>query len=1017
MAWKSPGIYFKEVDKTDYTNPAASINTTVAIIGFAKQGPIGVPTEITNFNDYKSIFGTPIAGQYAGLAIRNVLSAGGTVLFTRIADESIASRTNVVVKNRSDGTDGILEFNKSSFGQDDLEYKKVYKGMVTTSNNKTKTVIVRAPSSGRLTPQSVMNQLAMAFEGQSGYTEYSLKVPDISSVRSFNVEITNEGEEAKTYGPFITNIVGKGTAYSIKNNIENALKTPKTSQRLYIFGCGKKGTDGSDSIEPIVWEAGNYSGTTVGIANKTFSLVIKKGKDKITTKSITISGGEAGEVTFESLSNQLSLALQQDKINVKFCYGSEGLIEEDDVTKKFNLPYLLFTNLETNEAISISIKSNDRKLLGDNLFVPVLNDTHTTVAASFDDYVVSTASTATNQGVPVGDLNGLFCYFCDVADTKATPLDSTVSVNVDINESTESIIFTSDGCKNISIKPTCFGNFLFEDEDITKSESEDADVKLLKENNNSAAGKFLASFEKEEGIDLSVELNKNRHVIIYEKDSSSPVELNVLEPREEQKNLENYLPLKDLIGEVLTESEFIAKGYAPNDPCVIKRTGKPAVLPEAQDITVFYAREVGEGTTNIGIDIYTSISPLNPSDVIHYIDLYVGGVKKESWEDVSYNPESDKYFVDLINEEPDNGGSAYIKCKVIKNDTTTSDVGLPNTDEVTKNGLIYLGRKLTDDSIEKTDDMPEDDYLSYDFAVGKNGEVDDSTDLFVEAMDTEVSGLCNKDLYSWHILITPDNITEDVQDAAIHLCETMEDGIYIADPPFGLTRKQVVDWHNGKLKDGRSSAFDTNYAATYWPWCKVYDSTSNKYIWAMPSIVMAAQYCRVDGAYGPWYAPAGETNGYMSSVIDIEEHPNKADRDAMYLDMNRVNPFLMLRNGSILAYGEKTLQRKNSTLTKIHTRRMLIALKKELANSVRGFIFMPTMSENISRVRSIISSIMERYRQGGGVASYIVVCDETNNTTETLQQDILNVAVTLVPTGCIEQVEICFTLDKTSSGS
>ena len=50
MAFKSPGIYFTEIDNTEYTNPAAEINTTVAIIGFAKKGPIGEPIEINSYN-------------------------------------------------------------------------------------------------------------------------------------------------------------------------------------------------------------------------------------------------------------------------------------------------------------------------------------------------------------------------------------------------------------------------------------------------------------------------------------------------------------------------------------------------------------------------------------------------------------------------------------------------------------------------------------------------------------------------------------------------------------------------------------------------------------------------------------------------------------------------------------------------------------------------------------------------------------------------------------------------------
>ena len=76
---------------------------------------------------------------------------------------------------------------------------------------------------------------------------------------------------------------------------------------------------------------------------------------------------------------------------------------------------------------------------------------------------------------------------------------------------------------------------------------------------------------------------------------------------------------------------------------------------------------------------------------------------------------------------------------------------------------------------------------------------------------------------------------------------------------------------------------------------------------------------------------------------------------------------------------------------------------------------MPTMAETISKIRGIATSIMEAAKTGGGVSSYRVVCDESNNTTETLQQDILNISVFCVPNGCLEQIEITFTLDKNAS--
>jgi len=74
-----------------------------------------------------------------------------------------------------------------------------------------------------------------------------------------------------------------------------------------------------------------------------------------------------------------------------------------------------------------------------------------------------------------------------------------------------------------------------------------------------------------------------------------------------------------------------------------------------------------------------------------------------------------------------------------------------------------------------------------------------------------VSKLANKDLYDFHILITPDNISEIFQNKAIALCEDRQDAVAIIDPPIGLIVENVINCHNGS-GFGRSTALTSNYA-------------------------------------------------------------------------------------------------------------------------------------------------------------------------------------------------------------
>lgn len=972
MAFKSPGIYYNEVDKTDFTNPAAEVNTTVAIIGFAQKGPIGIPTEITTYNNYKAKFGNPISGQYSGLAIKSVLSAGGTVLFTRIADESIASKSSVVLKVGSEASDGKLVVNNKSdivVGTPGYKNKAVYKGEITdgTSSEKT-TLIVRTPASGKLSVSNLLKQITTSLGENPAFVESDFGAGMTrEGLRNFSFSYTNESGENST-GYYFVPLYNNESHEAVVNGINSTIKNGTNAyQELFI----------DTSLDNVNIQENTVS-INIGAAEKKKFMTLSI-NEVSNTVSVTITATTGTEITLEDLASQITTQLKEQGFNitVQCSYSfssSDGSISNCD---------LLFISTDGKDFKVLPYVIEKGKPAKDSLFyfntdIATSDDAYTTGVANDEENYIN-ISTITTKVTNTADVIGITAnYDSDIDSIVFKAIDTSIT-KFEIKTSTE------------------FGYALF-DNGISANEADAKSVKLSSINFGNI-GKIVRSEEYKKASTFKATRNSDGQIEIT-KDG--------IKAAPDYKDLggNNYESLSNLIGTVKKPAGVIEG----ETTALVKVSGQAANDVINNDMIGFVAKEYGSGTTDIGIEIYTSKSPIDETET-HYINLYQGGTLKESWDDVSYDPEDKNYFVDLINDEPDNGGSAYVTAYVTKKNFG-STVNVLDTDKYSTDGVVMLGRSYRNGAVEKANNKNYEDLTSYDFSIGTNGIPENSEDLFLNAMNTENSGLSNKDLYSWHILITPDNISEAVQDQAISLCEYMEDAIYIADPPQGLTRKQVINWHNGSF--GRSSALQSNYACTYWPWVKLYDSSESRYVWGMPSIVMAAQFCKVDNNYAPWYAPAGETNGLLSTAIDIEEYPNKIDRDALYLDQNRVNPLLMLRNGNILAYGEKTCQRKNSTLTKIHTRRMLIALKKELNAAIKGFIFLPTMTENITTIRSRVVAIMEEYKQGGGVDSYNVICDGTNNTTETLQQDILNIDIACVPNGCIEQVNISLTLNKSA---
>lgn len=950
MATKSPGVYFQEYDNTAYTNPKSTSGTTVAVVGYANKGPIGTPTEITSWTGFKSTFGKPVDGYYSGLAVKNILSAGGTVLFDRVAD-STASKSNYVVKNPVTAVNGYTTFARAAdilIGVSGYSNGYVYTTKVTEGDT-SKVFFVRSPASGKLTQTSVLSQLLSQVSATSGTWE---KVNSSLTAGFYSFNVNLEGTAVSTNG-FYTEVLSDQSGTTLAETISSAVSTGTNAIDALTLTNSASGTS-TTYYDPS---------TVLGFSGEKKFKIIKNGTTY--TKEISI----AENTTLEGLASQLDSELSST-------YGIRCILDKGSNGTTIVQPKLVFVLKEKTSGNSLLIGSAyDTE--ADGL---VYEADGVTIKGSKDLFL----STSTITNFASVDVAGEYVMKIS-AISSAINSDSLLSgFTVSYNSSTDSIIFTDSATgstSSIEVVKATYGNFLFDE--------------------NYMSGATIGSIAGQDAIDISVFRNSSTKLITFQ--SNSTLEYPVLANITATDIGMTALP--SIFGNLLTiekdPSVSTSTGY-------INVEGTSAVDSSTRDMVVFTSKECGSGTANnIVVEAYTSTSPVD-STTKHDITITVNGTLVETYEDVSYvYDDVDKRFDTLINEASENGGSNYITVTVVKNNFSDKNVELPD-------GEYTIGAALKADDVKKTSDVDYSAYTLYDYAVGDDGIPDNGDEIFEAAMTTDTSKLANKDLYDFHILITPDDISQTVQDAAIALCENREDAVTIIDPPIGLDIDSVIDWHNGRGY-GRSVAPTSNYAATYYPWCKVYDNTGDtgKYTWVMPSVVMAAKYVTVDKTAGCWYAPAGETNGTLS-VTDIEQYPNKVDRDNLYLDYNRVNPITKFKDGSIVCYGEKTLQRTNSVLTKIHTRRMLVEIKKQCREALKGYIFMPNTNDYLGKISSNMTAILEVYKAGGGLSYYKVICDDTNNTTETSQQDIVNVDVILVPTGTIEQINISLTLNKTA---
>jgi len=206
---------------------------------------------------------------------------------------------------------------------------------------------------------------------------------------------------------------------------------------------------------------------------------------------------------------------------------------------------------------------------------------------------------------------------------------------------------------------------------------------------------------------------------------------------------------------------------------------------------------------------------------------------------------------------------------------------------------------------------------------------------------------------------------------------------------------------------------DSNYVGTYYPWVKILDTNTNKQIAVPPSVVMPGIYAQSDRIGEAWFAPAGLNRGGITQAIGVSDRLTHADRDRLY--EGRINPIASFPGQGIVVWGQKTLQHRPSALDRINVRRLLIAIKKYISSVSRFLVFENNNSKTRNQFLSIVNPYLENVAQRNGIYAFKVVMDETNNTPDIIDRNILYGQLWIKPQRTAEFIVLDFNLLPTGA--
>jgi phage tail sheath protein FI len=371
----------------------------------------------------------------------------------------------------------------------------------------------------------------------------------------------------------------------------------------------------------------------------------------------------------------------------------------------------------------------------------------------------------------------------------------------------------------------------------------------------------------------------------------------------------------------------------------------------------------------------------------------------EAWNNLSLDPNQSNYIEAVIGNQSVDISQGYTN---VSGDYTNKSRYV-RVKQVLTSSVNYFDNNGTPVS-SLTGSVPTAQTGSFGSATGTN------TSIFGLVPDNYTSSLnllANQDEFKFNVITIPGQTTTSGSAAItrlISLAQDRGDVISIID----VTNKG----ESVATAVANALSYDNSYAAAYYPWVQVNAPNTGKLTWVPPSTIIPSVFAYNDRVSAPWFAPAGFTRGGLS-VIQAERKLSPSDRDTLYV--GNVNSIATFPGQGVVAYGQKTLQKKASALDRINVRRLLIELKSYIGQIANTLVFEQNTNSTRNRFLSQVNPYLDSIQQRQGLYAYKVVMDDTNNTADVIDRNQLVGQIFIQPTKTAEFIILDFNVTPTGA--
>ena len=149
----------------------------------------------------------------------------------------------------------------------------------------------------------------------------------------------------------------------------------------------------------------------------------------------------------------------------------------------------------------------------------------------------------------------------------------------------------------------------------------------------------------------------------------------------------------------------------------------------------------------------------------------------------------------------------------------------------------------------------------------------------------------------------------------------------------------------------------------------------------------------------------------MNNAIKLAYNPTKAQRDILY--PARINSIINQKGTGIILYGDKTALSYASAFDRINVRRLFLTVEQALEGAANAQLFELNDTNTRSNFVNIVEPYLRDVQAKRGVYDFLVVCDETNNTPDVIDNNEFRADIYLKPTKSINYVTLTFIATRT----